>query len=75
MFRATVLDDDNRPLAAGEALLEGTRGVFWPYIMKNEDIQGSNAASLRHADGTERTLLHFERCSLLNFVSHFHFEI
>jgi hypothetical protein len=75
MFRASVLDTDSQLLAMGDALLEGVRGVFWPYTMKHDDIQGSNPAILRHADGTESRLLHFERCSSNAHVPHFHFKI
>jgi hypothetical protein len=75
LFRASVLDSNKQPLATGDALLEGFRGVFWPYALKHDHIQESSVAILRHADGTERTLLNFERCSSAAYVSHFHFEI
>lgn len=73
--RATVLDADLDLLATGDVLIEGGHGVFWPYVIRHEDIEESEAVVLRYGDGIEKPLRSFERCSSARYASHFHFEI
>jgi hypothetical protein len=75
IFRATVLDDDHELLANGDVLIEGSHGVFWPYVVRHETIEDSEPVILRWGDGTEKQLLSFERCPSSACASHFHFEI
>jgi hypothetical protein len=75
IVRATVLDEDQQLLATGDVLMEGGHGVFWPYVLRHENIEESEPAILRWGDGAEKQLRIFERCSSSAYASHFHFEV
>jgi hypothetical protein len=73
--RATILNEDHELLATGDALLEGGHGVFWPYVLRHEEVEDLEPAILRWGNGTEKQLRIFERCSSSAYAFHFHFEI
>src|SRR5437870_2877588 len=77
VFHATLIDQDNQPLATGEALIEGSpsHGVFWPDHPAHEDIQPSSAITLRRLDGTSIALSQFCRCTSLAISVHYHFDV
>jgi hypothetical protein len=74
LFQATLLDQDNRPLAKGEAIIEAGRGVFWPNPPERQDIQPSNAVTLRRSDETSIALFHFRLCPAHSSSVHYHFQ-
>ena len=75
IVRATILNDDHELLATGDLLINGSHGVFWPYVLRHETIEESEPAILRWGNGTEKELRTFERCPSSAYASHFHFEI
>ena len=74
IVRATILDDNHDLLATGDVLIEGNHGVFWPYVLRYEDIEQSEPVLLRYGNGTEKQLQSFERCSSSAYAAHFHIE-
>lgn len=76
VFRANVVDQANRPLASGEALLEGDHRVFWPDPPRPKDILPSNVIIVRQSDGTQTAVSNFRPCDApSNPVHHYHFRI
>jgi hypothetical protein len=77
VFHATLLNQDNHPLATGEAIIEGSppRGVFWPDHPAHEDIQSSSAVTLCRLDGTSVVVSHFYLCPALTTTVHYHFDV
>lgn len=74
IIHVEVLDQDNQPLAIGEATLDTPEaaGVFEPRPVTLEGIPPESAKTLRTTDGKIYRLLDFQRCqaSLL----HYHFR-
>jgi len=74
IFHTTVLSRENQPLAMGEALIKGARGVFWPENPSKKDIPPSNAAILHRSDGSEIRISDFRLCGLHHYSVHYHFR-
>lgn len=76
LVRATILDQDNQPLATGTATprSEGVHGAFWIDNPREADTLASRAAVLRRSDGTESKFVRFQRCEHAHYSLHFHFE-
>jgi hypothetical protein len=77
LVRATILDQDNQPLAIGTATpqSEGAQGTFWLDDPTPADTLASRAVILRRSDGSGGKFLRFERCPYAHYSMHFHFEV
>ena len=78
IFRATVLNQDNQPLAIGRALLVGGVPIFWPDSPEPTNLQGidsSSAVALRHSDGTQTAIRDFHLCEVASMTVHYHFRV
>jgi hypothetical protein len=77
LVQATILDQDNQPVATGTATpeSEGALGTFWLFDAGLADTLTSRAAVLRRSDGTGGKFVRFERCPYAHFSMHFHFQI
>ena len=78
VFQATVLDQDNRPLASGEARLYTSlhSGVFWPQKAKDVHLLPNCAATLKSLDGSLYTIQNLKVCPhhQPEFVNHCEFD-
>ena len=75
IFSATVLNEGNQRLSKGEAIVEGSDRVYWPYPPEPMDSEPASATVLRHSDGTETEIIDFCLCDSPSSSVHYHFRI
>jgi hypothetical protein len=75
IFPATVLNQGNQRLSKGEAIVEGSYRVYWPYPPEPMDSEPASVTVLRHSDGTETEIADFHLCDSPSSSVHYHFRI
>lgn len=76
LFHAEVLTRETRIICSGTAHLEPDEaaGAFWPESKWPSNTNTTAASILKHPDGRQFKLAHFELCPAVG-GTHFHFHV